>query len=82
MFFEIDGETVFEMEEFFFLKEWPSGRERIGSPVKPPQGALFSRQGIERCGKGRTRFYQVRFKEVKETRLNHRRGIVKFIGNT
>ncbi len=64
------------MEESFFLKGWPSDRERVGSPVKPPRGALFSRQGIERCGKGGIKFYQVRFKEVKEMRLNHRRGIV------
>ena len=58
---------------------WPSDKEGIGPLVKPPQDALLSRQGIKRCGKGRARLYQVRFKEVKEKRLNHCRGIVKVI---
>lgn len=70
--------AVFEMEESR-KSGCPSGRERIGSPVKPPQGALFSRHGTERCGKDKQLAYQVRFKEVKEMRLNHRRGTVKVI---
>ena len=42
----------------------------------------FQGVGTERCGKGRDpdvkigRFCQVRYKEMKEMRLNHRRGVV------
>jgi len=39
-------------------KGWTFGRERLGSPVKPPQGAYFSRVGTERCGNGRDFFLE------------------------
>jgi hypothetical protein len=71
--------AVFEMKDSLGQERRPFDREGIGPPVKPPQDALFSRQGVKRCGKGKARLYQVRVKEVKETRLNHCRGIVKVI---
>jgi hypothetical protein len=38
-------------------KGWTFGRERLGSPVKPPQGAYLSRVGAERCGKRQSLYF-------------------------
>jgi len=51
------------------VRQRPLGRERLGAPIKPPQGAYLSRAGTERCGKGIDvciidGLYQVSFKEM------------------
>jgi hypothetical protein len=44
-------EAVFEMKDSLHKGETAFRQGGIGPPVKPPQDALFSRQGVERCGK-------------------------------
>lgn len=68
------------MEEFLFEMDFRQGGNR--PTCQTTTWCFVSKgQGIERCGKDRVLLYQVRFNEVKEMRLNHRRGIVKVIGN-
>ncbi len=40
------------LSEILTIQSRTFGREKLGSPIKPPQGALLSRYGTERCGKG------------------------------
>jgi len=39
------------------VRQRPLGRDSLGRPVKPPQGAVLSRDGTERCGKGVDDFF-------------------------